>query len=340
MAHEIYIDEGRASMMYAGDVPWHELGERVVGAATAAEAIQAANLDWEVAKLQLFATNGQHGMPVKGKFATVRADKIGKPDCEVFGIVSEGYTPLQNREAFEFFDTIVQDDKAAMYHTAGALGFGERIWILAKLPTDIVVAGNDITHKYLLLSNNHDGKAGVQIKFTPVRVVCNNTLTIALDSGRTLSVPHFSNLQERLSKTAELLGIIGRKYEEIEESFLQFATVKMDSKKLHTYLRTVFPDPPNQKNILALRRAQANRSRAEHLFDQGQGNSENGVKGTLWAAYNGVTELIDHRVTTSGDQLFAAGGSRRLNSIWFGEGASTKAKAYEIAMDKLSVWRN
>jgi Domain of unknown function (DUF932) len=161
MAHNIYIDDGRASMMYAGEAPWHGLGTDVSQNVTAAEAISAANLDWEVAKLPLYATNGMHGVQVEGKYATVRADKLGKPDCRTFGIAGESYTPLQNKDAFAFFDTIVRDKKAAIYHTAGALGNGERIWILAKLPNSIRVAGKDIPDKFLLLSNSHNATSGV-----------------------------------------------------------------------------------------------------------------------------------------------------------------------------------
>jgi phage/plasmid-like protein (TIGR03299 family) len=340
MAHEILIDGGRAAMMYAGEAPWHGLGTRVEGAATASEAITAAGLDWEVAKLPLYATNGMHGVPVIGKYATVRADKIGKPDCQAFGIVSESYTPLQNYEAFEFFDAIVKDRNAAMYHTAGALGIGERIWILAKLPGDIRVANDDITDRYLLLSNNHDGRAGVQIKFTPVRVVCNNTLTLALSQGGTISVPHFRDLDRRLSKAVDLLCIINHKYSEIEERFNDFANIRINTDRLHTYLKAVFPDPEDQYNVAGLKKAQLNRTCAEYLFDQGKGNQSKSVAGTLWAAYNGVTELIDHRVPSIKDDSGSRGASRRLSSLWFGQGSHIKARAFEIALDKLDHWKN
>jgi phage/plasmid-like protein (TIGR03299 family) len=339
MAHEIYIDNGRASMMYADEVPWHGLGKRVTGAATAVEAIEAANLDWEVTKLPLYATNGMHGIQIDGKYATVRADKIGKTDCKVFGVVGEAYTPLQNRDAFSFFDTIVKDEKAAIYHTAGALGNGERIWILAKLPTDIRVADDDITNKYLLLTNSHNATSGVQIKFTPIRVVCQNTLTMALSSGRTISVPHYRTLEERLKKVGNLLGIVHKEFDQIEENFNELAKVKMDDEKLNEYFKAVFPDPEDKDNIIAIRKAEANRLRAEYLFDQGKGNKEPKFAGTLWAAYNGVTELIDHRVVSSGISNTVGGESRRLNTLWFGKGAAVKARAYEIALEKLPGWR-
>ena len=178
MSHNLLMQNGQASMFYINEVPWHGLGTRLDKPATAHEAITAARLDWKVVKLPLFA--GSKRIPVTDRFAVVRrtGDLIQHTD-PVLGVVSHEYTPLQNQQAFQFFDPIVGQN-AAIYHTAGALGKGERVWILAQLPGHIRVAGDDITEKYLLLSNSHDGKSSVTIKFTPVRVVCQNTLTLAL----------------------------------------------------------------------------------------------------------------------------------------------------------------
>ena len=100
MAHELLIENGKASMMYVGDPPWHRLGTKLDGPATAAEAIEAAGLNWEVAKVPLQAKQNGHTIPVPGKYATLRADRIDQPGCPVFGIVGTHYTPLQNRDAF------------------------------------------------------------------------------------------------------------------------------------------------------------------------------------------------------------------------------------------------
>src|SRR5207249_4487904 len=143
--------------------------------------------------------------------------------------------------AFRFFDPIVGQD-AAIYHTAGALGLGERVWILAKLPGHIRVVKDDISEKYLLLSNSHDGKSSVQIKFTPVRVVCQNTLAIALSDGAVCRVVHCSDVHSKLEQAYQMLGLINERFDEMEETFQAMSRVKMDKERLAEYLSTVYPD--------------------------------------------------------------------------------------------------
>jgi phage/plasmid-like protein (TIGR03299 family) len=333
VAHELNFQNGQASMMYVGEAPWHGLGTKLNEPATAAEAIAAAGLDWRVSKQPLYAIAGHVVLPVANKFAIVREDLWGKQECPVYGIVGSDYTPLQNHEAFAFFDPIVGEKNAAIYHTAGALGEGERVWILAKLPSDMHVIGDDIANKYLLLSNSHDGNSSVQIKFTPIRVVCQNTLTMALSEGPTIRVPHTRDLQARLKQAERALGLINVRFDQLEDSFKAMVRVAIDRTKLSEYLQDVFPYPRDSENERALKRAQENRLLAECLFAEGQGNQLKGVTGTLWAAYNGVTELIDHRAT-------AQPNDRRLDSVWFGAGYSTKARAYRVAVDKTKTWLN
>ena len=344
MAHELLIQNGEASMFYAGQVPWHGLGTKLDGPATAREAIRAAKLDWQVVKIPLYAgEDGRRMRRVPNRFAVVPEHLWGKQDCPVFGIVGSEYTPLQNHEAFEFFDSLVGDN-AAIYHTAGALGDGERIWILAKLPSDIQVAGDDIANKFLLLSNTHDGNNSVQIKFTPVRVVCQNTLTMALGRGPTVRVVHNRDVRERLRQSEKLLGVINNRFARIEEVFQKAAQFKMNGKKLSGYMNHVFPDPQkpeghdseDERYQQELARAQQNRFWAMHFFEHGKGNDAKPVAGTLWAAYNGVTELVDHRCRPNQSD------ERRLDSIWFGDGYLVKARAFRVAenlvANQAGVW--
>jgi phage/plasmid-like protein (TIGR03299 family) len=333
MPHNLEIRDGKASMFYIGEAPWHGLGTKLNEPATAAEAIKAARLDWKVVKKPIFAIDGQVSRPVPNRFAVVRQDRWGKSDCEVLGIVGSEYTPLQNAEAFEFFDPIVRVKNAAVYHTAGVLGQGERVWILAKLPSEIHVAGDDIVGKYLLLSNSHDGNSSVQVKFTPIRVVCKNTLVMALSRGRTVRVTHTRNVRERLQQAEQLLGIVNACFNKVEEQFKVMARVPVGRDRLDAYLGRVFPDPLDPENRKARQRVALDRSWATHFFERGEGNQERDVRGTLWAAYNGVTEYIDHRGSRQT-------GDRRLNSVWFGHGYLVKARAYTVAVERLGIWRN
>lgn len=293
MAHDLYKDPvtGQVSMMYTREAPWHNLGKKLENPATSVDAIQAAGLDWHVEKRPMFIATPAGYRKIDNQYVMIRSDRI--EHGPYFGIVGENYKPLQDREAFTFFDDIVGEG-AAIYHTAGALGEGERIWILAKLPDTIQVVGDDICDKYLLLSNSHDGKSSVQIKFTPVRVVCQNTLTMALRQGPTLRMSHTKNLKQRMEKAQELLGIIHHHYEDIGQVFSAMVKIKMNDERLNQYYRTVFPDPRARENILAVEQIERTRNTAKHYYLDGMGNSQNGVAGTLWAAYNGVTEMVDH----------------------------------------------
>jgi len=325
MAHNIEIINGEASMMYYGDRPWHGLGQQLENPATSKEAIQAAKLDWEVEKQQIYLENN---LTIKNKFATVRKDRAET----VLGIVGNTYTPLQNSEAFGFFDSIVGEGQA-VYHTAGSLLKGKLVWILAKLPGVIKVTGEDITEKYLLLSNSHDGSSAVQIKFTPIRVVCNNTLSMAFGDQQFLSVYHQRDIKARLSDVPKLLNIINTRYTEIDATLKELVKIQMTDVTLDKYLLDVFPDPKRKKDEklyeYELSRAKTNREWSKYFFENGVGNKLPGVSGTIWAALNGVTELIDHKVTKQSQD-------RKLNTIWFGDGAVIKSKAYKQAVELVS----
>jgi phage/plasmid-like protein (TIGR03299 family) len=261
---------------------------------------------------------------VPDTFAVVRNDPLNSP---VLGVVSKDYTPLQNAEAFGFFDPIVGEN-AAIYHTAGALGQGERIWLLAKLPGQLRVVGDDVADKYLLLANSHDGKGSVQIKFTSVRVVCQNTLTLALGGGESFRLVHTPDVKHRLKAAGQLLAQIRTRYDTMEEALQAMARVPVNVSQLTEYLTEVFkPSDPTDEGALV--RAERNRDWAEHFFDEGRGTRLPGVRGTLWAAFNGVTELLDHRKTRQTP-------GQRLTSLWFGENYRLKARAFRMAQE----WMN
>lgn len=320
-------------MMYYGDVPWHGLGTHLNKPATAAQAIKAASLDWEVTKQPLFLSHDKTFKQVRNRYAVVRGDKTADGESPVvLGIVGKEYTPLQNSDAFNWFDPIADGTKA-IYHTAGALGDGERVWILAKLPDTIRVIGDDITEKYLLLSNSHDGNSSVQVKFTPIRVVCQNTLTMALSQGKGIRVAHTPSLPVRMAAARDALGIIHERFAEITAAFKRMAEVNVTHERLAHYVDRVFPLPADKSDEQGIARVQRARGEAARLFDTGRGNNAAKVRGTLWAAYNGVVEFVDYAMTHRDT-------NRRLDAIWFGSGYLSKARAYRLALTCAEAWKN
>jgi phage/plasmid-like protein (TIGR03299 family) len=177
MAHLINFDEkkGTHSFVSHSEKAWHGLGQTVQNAMTAAEAIELANLDYEVGKTTIHAAiagapatedSPEHLVKIEDKFATYRVD-----NKVALGIVGGRYEIVQNRDAFGFFDAII-DSGEAIFETAGALGKGERIFVTAKLPEDMLVGGEEC-NKYIILTNSHDGTSSIIAGFTSVRVVCN-----------------------------------------------------------------------------------------------------------------------------------------------------------------------
>jgi phage/plasmid-like protein (TIGR03299 family) len=184
------------TMAYYGEVPWHGLGKQVPKGLTAEQMIRAAGLDWDV---ELLPARGAREINRKGEFSRYEVVRVPRPNTTenevLLGVVSRRYQPLQNVEAFEFFDSIVGEGKAH-FETAGALGEGERIWVMAKMPQAMEIVRGDECFKYLLLSNTHSGDGSVIVKFTAMRVVCQNTLMLAMEDGqKAYRVRHSKQMQ-------------------------------------------------------------------------------------------------------------------------------------------------
>jgi phage/plasmid-like protein (TIGR03299 family) len=227
MAHNISFNENgdKHSFFSVKEKAWHGLGQVVDQYPSSREAIIHAGLDYQVEKAKLFAerllkNEGQEKLTVSvpGYFATMRTDNNA-----VLGVVGKDYKIVQNRDAFTFFDNIVGGD-GIMYETAGALGKGERIFITAKLPGYIEVGNSDLIEKYLFLTTSHDGSGSITAAFTPVRIVCANTLNAALKNmTNVVKIRHTSNVTERLRTAHKVMGIANRFSEEIGSTFNQWA---------------------------------------------------------------------------------------------------------------------
>ena len=337
MAHELNIEGGKASMMWVGKVPWHGLGTQLTKPPTTQEAIKAAQLDWEVGLKPLYCGDGEHfyEYPLNRK-AIVRLDKWGQPDCVPFGLVGNDYQILQNRDAFSFFDPILKT-KTVELETAGALGAGERVWVMARLKDDIDIVKDDPIQRYILLSTGHDGRTAVQVRFTPVRVVCQNTLTMALASGQDFAKAyHVPGMQGALQDAQVGIQAILMSFKKLEDNFRRMVDRKLDEPSLDEYLSDVFPDPQRRSGQSdrtyekQLDQTRHVRKQAAKLFETGKGNATPLVRGTLWAAYNGIIELLDHQSAYK-DRF------HRLESLWFGDAQRTKQAAYDCAVGILKL---
>ena len=289
--------------------PWHNLGIELNNPKTARDAIKMAGLDYTVVKKPLKLKKGWK----QEAYATVRTD-----NDEVLGQVKASYEPIQNIDAFTFFDTLVSEDKA-IYETAGFFGKGEFIWILAKLPGYINVHGNDIVNKYLLLTNSHDGSSQVRVKLTPIRVVCNNTLTSALQGAGDIQIIHTPNAARDLEQATTMLVLSKCLYEQLDVKFNCMAARKVTQEQLREYVQALVPDNEEAENTA---RTGKIRNSVLQLHDSGLGAHL--ARGTLWGAFNSVAEYTDHMM--SGEDS-----ATRLDSIWFGRGEKLKLKAFNLA---------
>lgn len=319
------------TMAYYGEVPWHKMGKPVPKGVTAAEMIRAAGLDWDV---ELRAARGAREINKKGEFSRYEVVRLPRPDRKeaevLLGLVSRRYEPLQNREAFAFFDPIVGEGKA-YFETAGALGEGERIWVMAKMPEALEIVRGDECFNYLLLSNSHSGEGSVIVKFTSVRVVCQNTLMLAMDDGqKAYRVRHSKRMQFRLDELAEFLAITQQVFINAEKEFKRLAAIQMKEDRLKHYLEAVFPRTPKQK------KEGKTPQRWDFVREVYEGQPDlqlPGVRGTLWAAYNAITRFEDYKVPAQEEVE-----DQRLERIWFGAGADTKVKALTEATALAAQW--
>ena len=305
----------RTPSPYSGGAPspWHNLGTELVNPWTAREAIDAAGLDYTVMKkpLKEFIDLG-HTDEMPDCSVTVRTDT-----GDILGVVEDAYEPVQNRDAFSFFDNLVATEEAT-YETAGIIGRGERAWILARLPGFINVHGKDIVSKYLLLSNSHDGNSRIRVKITPIRVVCNNTLTAALEGAGEVHIRHTSNAAENMVQALSLLGLTNRLYEQLDACFNRMALTKISGKHLTDYVNELIPDNGSNGDEQRIGRI---RKKFMDLYETGQGADLS--RGTLWGAFNCVTEYTDH--------VMEGNPAARLESIWFGGGDKLKLRAFQLA---------
>ena len=325
MPHNLFRDR----MAFVDEVPWHGLGEAVASTVTATEMCRAAGLDWEVTKQPApGARIVNERRALHDRYLIMREPVGDEEDAVALGMVGSGYEPLQNTDAFKFFEPFIEG-KYAQFHTAGALGNGERVWVLVKLNGQIVIGRDDIVDRFLLLSNNHDGTGAVSIRFTPIRVVCQNTLNFAMKHGAgAISVRHTCNIAWHLAtaQATELKRIIEKAFKEAGMLFGNMALETLTAEHTDSVLEILFPRTVRQKKA----RLEPERwRRIKEILDDNT-VTPSSTKNTLWALYNAITRDEDYRSSR------ALSAKARLERVWFGSGHDLKIKALTVCRNQLS----
>jgi phage/plasmid-like protein (TIGR03299 family) len=332
MSANIEMTDGRANIAYTGQSPWHRMGQPIKNAFDAETALREANLDWEVEVKPLFF-NSALDPDVFIPEESINRKVIRRCDTgDELGTVGPKYVPLQNKEAFTFFDGLFGKGKCR-FDTAGYLGNGGRIWLLAKIEDNdpVEVLKGDVVNKYILLTNDHTGQFAVIATFTPIRVVCENTLTLAIAdivSGKatdSIRVKHIGNVPNRLEFAGRVLSQAGVFYDEVKHIFQAFAAKQLNGEKTRDYIYNTlytpamgfeFPEQTKARDKVV--------NVVEELVETGRGHDIPGVRGTVWGAYNALTEYVDHVKPYRGE---ADNPRKRLEGSQFGTGWDIKRKA-------------
>jgi phage/plasmid-like protein (TIGR03299 family) len=327
MAHNLANINGGVAMAYQGETPWHQLGQRMTAeqAANLDAVLKAANLDYTVALEPMYLGDRRI---VPNRKAVVRDGQA------ILGTVSNVYQPIQNRDAFGLFEGAMAEFGMTV-EAAGALGEGERAWMLFKLPTDIEVVDGDRVNGYGLAVTSHDTSGLLEFRPTPIRVVCQNTLNAALGpvkgrtKGRVFGIQHLGDVAAKITDARQLVVDVIEAMKATGDTFTAMAKRKMTAAEVIAYVESVFPEKANGEISKQL---EERRKTVADLVWSGVGAKMAGSskRGTnAWACYNAVTEYFDHVATGK-----ASEGSARMKanvSAMFGTGADLKLLALQQA---------
>jgi phage/plasmid-like protein (TIGR03299 family) len=314
MAHNI------ETMAYAGELPWHGLGVKVDDNLSPADMQIAAGLDWTVEKQSIVTADG---IAIPQKKALVRST-----DKSVLDIVGKEWEPCQNSTAFQFFDEFCKTGNMQM-HTAGSLQDGKIVWVLAKVDEEFELFGGDRVDSYLLFSNPHKFGQSIDVRFTPIRVVCNNTLTLSLntDSKNAVKLNHKKAFDADSVK--EMMGLANMKLGTYKEMAEVLGGKRYKKDDVLVYLDSLFPTYSKKERGKTLHHTELSNpaKRAFELLETSPGH--NYKPGSWWNAFNAVTYYTDHERGKNADS--------RLTSSWYGQSKNLKQKALHKALELAEV---
>lgn len=300
------------TMMYVREKPWHGLGTMVTEATNSADALRFAGLDWSVRQEPVF--NARGGI-VSGYKANVR-----DTDGSVLGIVGDRYKVVQNSDAFNFTDDLIGGD--VRYETAGSLKEGRQIWLLAKLPQS-KVAGDDV-EPYLCFTNSHDGCGGLKVCMTPIRVVCNNTLNLALKSAKRIwSMRHTENILERLDEARDCLFRADEYMTKLAVYADKAANTRIYDADIKEILEELFPI---SEKSTEREKATAEKCRNEFMICYYAPDIKR-FRGTAWGVINAASDLVTHSMPHKNTKNYASNNWGRIM-----EGHAVMDKAVQLSM--------
>lgn len=269
------------TMFSVREKPWHGLGTIVMDAPESKEAIQMAGLDWAVLQRDVFT---EDGYLIPGYKVNVRDN-----DFATLGIVSDRYKIVQNDEAFAFTDNLLGE--GVTYETAGSLQGGKKVWLLAKLPQKYIIAGDEIT-PYFVIMNSHDGTCSIKAAMTPIRVVCQNTLNLALTTAKRIwTTKHTENIFNRMTEAEDTILLAEKYMTELGKGIDELSKIKLSDRKVMEYMEQFFPvtedmsDIKKKNNIRLLNDMKARYFDAPDLKDIGK----NGYK-----FINAISDFATH----------------------------------------------
>jgi len=351
MGHNLNFNDrtGKYSFFSVKEKAWHGLGQIVQDYPTSAEAIKHAGLDYEVEKSPLFTKGSgivqisegiviqDTEIEVPNYFANIRTD-----NNTVLGVVGKDYHIVQNKDAFTFFDSIVGGGSGILYETAGALGQGERIFITAKLPNYIRIGNSDdVIEKYIFLTTSHDGSGSITAAFTPIRIVCQNTLNASLrNMNNVVRIKHTAGAKQRLNDAHIVMGLANTMTMQLDSIFNNWTKVKVKDSEVRKLIQLALC--PNKETFDLLKKGADDelstmfKNTVDDAFAYAMINDTQQMettKGTLFGAYNAVTGYFQNVRNYKDSEA-------KLQSIVLGGTAQAKAqKAFDLctSFEKIGV---
>jgi len=307
-------------MLWYGDTPWHAMGERILKPLTLQETKDHRLTRWQVEKQPVYLSNGDK---VPDCFAIVRGDTN-----DVLGTVGARYQIVQNAELIDILSPVVDAD-TGLLHTMGNLWNGKVVWFLVQLGEETDVTGHgDVAGHYLLFSTTHDGSGKIRVKFTSTRVVCQNTLSIALaGTGNEVALRHTTNVHDRLSQATTMIGLAHRYQRQLDAAMKSLVAKPMTASETYGFINEVLDD------VFQSSQEGKTRTRARNILDkvyslveEGMGADLPGVRGTAWGAVNAISEYVDHH------KGYHNHDTALWNIAFNGEGTKIKQRAMDLAL--------